>query len=273
MKKKSYDIAVSYASEQRAYVERFVERLHAHKLNVYYDRDAQVRMVGKILDQELHRIYIQESSCCVLFLSDAYVTKPVTKFESNIILSETVYTDNFMYILKFDPVTIPGLNRNFIYSSIEEFPEPEQYADFMYEVICGERPKYDSESTLYEILADGIDRILEQCASQYNYIIQREKQFNKLHIQLKLEVSTILQIQIGKLPGKNGVCLWIHRGSRTCDDHAYQGYVTWMASKCCYRLENRGLLKEFMPELIFSSKTELMQRLDEEIQMILGGKL
>lgn len=68
MDKKKYDVSVSYASEQRPYVERFVKQLQAHKLSVYYDRDAQAKMVGKILDQELHKIYIQESEHCVLFL-------------------------------------------------------------------------------------------------------------------------------------------------------------------------------------------------------------
>lgn len=273
MGQKRYDVAVSYASEQRAYVGRFVKRLQSHQLEVYYDRNAQTRMVGKILDQELHKIYIQDSNCCVLFLSDAYITKPVTQYESQIILSETVYKDNFMYILKFDPVSLPGLNRNFIYSNIEEFPVPEQYADFMYEVIRGEPPKshLDADDVLYRILADGLEEILEHCASLYSYPFQKERQFGKLLLRLGFESSTILQVQVGRLPGKSGVCLWIHRGARACDDHAFQGHITWSAPKCCYRLENRGLLRDLVPELTFPSESALLKRLNAEIQTILGG--
>ena len=73
MDEKKYNVAVSYASEQRSYVERFVKRLHSLKLQVYYDRDEQAQMVGKILDQELHKIYIQQSRHCVLFLSNEYI--------------------------------------------------------------------------------------------------------------------------------------------------------------------------------------------------------
>ena len=272
MGRKRYDIAVSYASEQRAYVERFVKRLEAHKLSVYYDRNAQAKMVGKILDQELHKIYIQESACCVLFLSEAYVTKPVTRYESQIILSETIYKDNFMYILKFDPVSIPGLNRNFIYSSIAEFPEPEHYADFMCEVVSGKplECRFDSESALYTMLADGLEKILGRYASLYNYTFQQERQFGKVLLRLEFESSIVLQVQVGRLPGKSGVCLWIHRGSKACDDHAFQGYVTWIAAQCCYRLENRGLLKDLVPELTFPSENSLLERLNEEIQTILG---
>ena len=82
MKRQKYEVAVSYASEQRPYVERFVARLQSQKMRVYYDRNAQAKMVGKILDQELHKIYLQESKCCILFLSNAYVEKPVTRCKS-----------------------------------------------------------------------------------------------------------------------------------------------------------------------------------------------
>ena len=47
MERQKYDVAVSYASEQRPYVERFVARLQSQKMRVYYDRNAQAKMVGK----------------------------------------------------------------------------------------------------------------------------------------------------------------------------------------------------------------------------------
>lgn len=82
--------------------------------------------------------------------------------------------------------------------------------------------------------------------------------------------AVLLQVQVGQLLGKSGVCLWMHPGSRSCDDHAYQGCVTWSASKCQYRLENRGLLLELTPEIEFPSLAGLLERLDREIQTILG---
>ena len=35
MKRQKYEVAVSYASEQRPYVERFVARLQSQKMRVY----------------------------------------------------------------------------------------------------------------------------------------------------------------------------------------------------------------------------------------------
>ena len=270
MKRQKYEVAVSYASEQRPYVERFVARLQSQKMRVYYDRNAQAKMVGKILDQELHKIYLQESKCCILFLSNAYVEKPVTRYESQIILSETLFKENFMYIFKFDDVTIPGLNRNFVYSSVAEFSEPEAYADFIYEVMQGKKAKDNSDTFLYESLADGLIQILNRYASQYKFALHSDQQANKLFLRLQSGAAVLLQVQVGQLLGKNGVCLWMPPGSRSCDDHAYQGYVTWSAPKWQYRLENRGLLLELTPEVAFSSLGGLLERLDREIQRMLG---
>lgn len=267
---KKYNIAVSYASEQRSYVERFVKRLQSLKLQVYYDRNEQAHMVGKILDQELHKIYIQQSEHCVLFLSDAYIEKPVTRYESQIILSETLFKDGFMYIFKFDDVTLPGLNRNFVYSSIKDFSEPERYADFLYEVTQDEKPEGTSEESLCKILSDRLIEILEHLARQYELEFYADRQTNKALLQLQSDDSVLLQFQIGNLPGKSGVCLWLHRGRCACDKHAYQGYVQWCAKDCHYLLENRGILADLIPELTFSSLDELVNRLETEVQWQIG---
>lgn len=270
MDEKNFNVAVSYASEQRPYVERFVKRLQSLKLQVYYDRNEQAQMVGKILDQELHKIYIQQSRHCVLFLSNEYIKKPVTRYESQIILSETLFKDGFMYIFKFDDVTLPGLNRNFVYSSIKEFPNPEQYADFLYEVTQGKKPENTSEESLCGALSDRLTEILEHLAHQYELEFHADRQANRILLQLRSDDSVLLQLQIGNLPGKSGVCLWLHRGRHACDKYAYQGYVQWCAKDCRYLLENRGILADLTPKLTFSTLGELADRLEAEVQWLIG---
>ena len=271
MNKRKYDLAVSYASEQRPYVERFVKRLQSLNLFVYYDRNEQRQMVGKILDQELHKIYIQTSKHCVIFLSDAYIKKPVTRYESEIILSERLYKANFMYIFEFNHVTLPGLNRNFVYSSVEEFPEPEKYADFMYEVIQNKRPENQCDESLYKALSEQMHDTLKHISKQYGLAFTMNQQAEQTLLQLQSEHSILVQLKIGNLPGKQGVFIWIHRGRRTFDKHAYQGYVQWLPKDCCYRLENHGLLSDLVPELTFSSMDGLVTQLEGEIQRLIGG--
>lgn len=44
-----YTIAVSYASEQRYYVEKFVNYFIEKNINIYYDRNEQAQMLGTLL--------------------------------------------------------------------------------------------------------------------------------------------------------------------------------------------------------------------------------
>ena len=129
---------------------------------------------------------------------------------------------------------------------------------------------YRHPTFLYESLADGLVQILDRCASQYKFTLRSDRQSNKLLLRLRSGAAVLLQVQVGQLLGKSGVCLWMHPGSRSCDDHAYQGCVTWSALKCQYRLENRGLLLDLTPEIEFPSLAGLLERLDREIQTILG---
>lgn len=129
---KPYEIAVSYASEQRVYVESFVRCLKRKHIHVYYDRDEQVRMAGKLLHEQLQEIYTEECNFRIIFLSHDYAKKPTTKLESEFILAENMYEKNRMFVFRFDETNLPGLNRNFIYSTIDEYPSPEDYANFIY---------------------------------------------------------------------------------------------------------------------------------------------
>lgn len=270
MSSRDFDVAVSYASEQRQYVERFVKKLRENGLNVYYDRDAQIYMVGKILDQELHDIYLNRSSHCVLFLSKEYINKPITRYESQIILSETLFCKGFMYIFKFDDVTIPGLNRNFIYSSINDFQKPESYADFMFEVIRGKKPQSLKEDYLFTELGDQLLDVMQHIASYMGYAVQIDKQISVLRIRLSSKDTVVLHVQIKKALGRNGIQIWSHKGLYPFEEHAYQGYLEWVAEECNYQLSNNGLLSDLMPLISFPSLGELCERIKAEYIRIIG---
>lgn len=267
-----FDVAVSYASEQRPFIERFVKKLRLNSLSVYYDRDAQVSMVGKLLDQELYNIYLKRSRHCVLFISKEYINKPITRYESQIILSETLFNDGFMYVFKFDDVTLPGLNRNFIYSSIKDFPEPESYADFMFEVIQGNKPAAISldEDYLFSELSNQLIGVTNHIASYMGYKAVINKKANATMIKLIAQSSVILHIQIKKAIGKSGVIIWSNRGLHQFDEHAYQGYLEWSPEECSYLLLNKGLIFNMEPLMTFSSISEICECIKAEYIMTIG---
>lgn len=130
-----YLLAVSYASEQRNYVKEFATYFKKKKINIYYDQLEQHRMVGKLLHEKLQTVYTKETLYRIIFLSNAYVTKPITKMEAEYILADNVYNKGSLFVFRFDDSNLPGLNPNFVYSGIDEFPDPVEYAKFIYSVI------------------------------------------------------------------------------------------------------------------------------------------
>jgi hypothetical protein len=70
-----FDVALSFAGENREFVERVARHLQAASLRVLYDDDQRVEMWGKNLQEYLDEVYRQRSLCVVMFISQHYATK------------------------------------------------------------------------------------------------------------------------------------------------------------------------------------------------------
>lgn len=79
-----YDIAVSFAGEDRALVSELVSRLEEKGVEVFYDFNETARLWGKDLEIELAQIYAQEARFMVVCLSSSYPLKDWTRFELEI---------------------------------------------------------------------------------------------------------------------------------------------------------------------------------------------
>jgi len=137
-----YDVALSYASEERAYVEEVAEYLNQKDIKVFYDRLDKGNLWGNNLEQYLQQVYRYSSKYCVLFLSDNYLDKPWTKFELKNLLERYNENDSIRYLLpiKFGEVNIEELNELVFLNAEEETPF--EIADLISSTIL------DVESTL-----------------------------------------------------------------------------------------------------------------------------
>ncbi|MBZ0214555.1 MAG: TIR domain-containing protein, partial [Nitrospirae bacterium] len=70
-----YDVALSFASENRQYVEKVWSRLTALGLRVFFDQDEQIKLWGRDLVAEFSDIYGNLSHCVVMFISREYASK------------------------------------------------------------------------------------------------------------------------------------------------------------------------------------------------------
>jgi TIR domain-containing protein/HEAT repeat protein len=108
--KYKYDIAVSFAGEDRSTVEEFVNALTRYDISVFYDSWEQAQLWGKDLYQYLDLIYQQAARFCVIFVSEHYVKKAWTKHELRSAQARA-FQQNSEYILpiKLDDTELPGL--------------------------------------------------------------------------------------------------------------------------------------------------------------------
>ena len=79
-KKESYDIALSFAGENRPYVEEVAIALKSAGVSVFYDGFEKADLWGKNLTDHLAEVY-STSRYVVMFISQAYVEKAWTTLE------------------------------------------------------------------------------------------------------------------------------------------------------------------------------------------------
>jgi hypothetical protein len=76
-----YDVALSFAGEDREYAEALAEALKRHGMKVFYDRYEKSTLWGKNLYTHLSDLYQNQARYCVIFVSRYYATKVWTTRE------------------------------------------------------------------------------------------------------------------------------------------------------------------------------------------------
>ena len=108
---RKYDVALSYAGENRDYVEQVAIYLKGKNISVFYDNHHKTSLWGKDLYQHLNVIYKELAKCCVIFISEHYPIKSWTRHELKSAQARA-FEEEEEYILpvRFDDTKISGLN-------------------------------------------------------------------------------------------------------------------------------------------------------------------
>lgn len=110
LEKYEYDVALSFAGENRAYVEAVAERLKSAGVRFFYDDYELVTLWGKDLLAHLDDVYRKRARYCVMFISRHYGEKVWTNQERRSAQARA-FQQNEEYILpaRFDDTEIPGV--------------------------------------------------------------------------------------------------------------------------------------------------------------------
>jgi hypothetical protein len=105
-----YDIAISFAGEDRQVAERLASLLVIKGLNVFYDEYEQANLWGKDLYAHLSKVYKDEAKYCLMLVSEHYARKQWTNHERRAAQARA-FKESSEYILplRLDDAQVDGI--------------------------------------------------------------------------------------------------------------------------------------------------------------------
>jgi lambda repressor-like predicted transcriptional regulator len=106
----TYDVALSFAGEDREYVEQVATGLKDAGVSVFYDMFERADLGGKNLVDHLARVYPKRSRYVAMFISKHYVEKAWTTHERQHAQARAlVAKEEYILPARFDDTEVPGM--------------------------------------------------------------------------------------------------------------------------------------------------------------------
>ncbi|MBF0134663.1 MAG: toll/interleukin-1 receptor domain-containing protein [Magnetococcales bacterium] len=133
---KKYDVAISYASEDRDFVDKVANNLSSKGLKVYYDvfEKIAVRNWGRRLQEIIYKTYKTDSDFVVVFVSKKYVEKKWPKYELRSSLEGMLERNvDHLLLAKFDDTILDdfGISNDIVHIDLRQ-ETPESFAEKIY---------------------------------------------------------------------------------------------------------------------------------------------
>jgi hypothetical protein len=106
----TFDIAISFAGEDRPVAKKLADLLTAKGLNVFYDEYQKANLWGKDLYVHLSEIYKDKAKYCLMLVSEHYAKKQWTNHERKAAQARA-FSENSEYILplRLDDAAVDGV--------------------------------------------------------------------------------------------------------------------------------------------------------------------
>jgi serine/threonine protein kinase len=107
----SYDVAISFAGEDRLLAKNLAEALRRRNIRVFFDEHLAAEIWGKNLSDYLPEVYRSTARFCIVLVSRHYSAKAWPNHERRAILDRAIREFDRDYILpiKLDATSLPGL--------------------------------------------------------------------------------------------------------------------------------------------------------------------
>jgi len=108
---KPFDVAISFAGEDRGLANQLALLLKASGLAIFYDDDERSKLLGENLFEYLIEIYKNQASYCVILVSKDYVQKRWPRHEWHAVQARVFeqFDQAYMLPVRIDDADLPGL--------------------------------------------------------------------------------------------------------------------------------------------------------------------
>lgn len=130
MEPKTYQVALSFAGEQREYVEDVAIHLQRRSIALFYDGFEQISLWGTDGVEAFHEAIAHRAAYVVMFISREYVQKAWPTHERRSAFSRMVLNqEDCILPVRFDDTPVPGLPEAIIYLRARDFTPAELAAN------------------------------------------------------------------------------------------------------------------------------------------------
>lgn len=122
-----YDVALSFAGENRKFAKAIAEALKEKNIKVFYDEFYEAEMWGKDLSVITREVYLRDSSYCIMIFSDPYIKKEWPELERKNAMERFIKGDEYILPVRLDGFSgdVPGFPNTIAYVDAKS-SEPEK---------------------------------------------------------------------------------------------------------------------------------------------------
>ncbi len=117
-----YQVALSFAGEQRDYVEKVARHLQSRSIALFYDGFERENLWGRSGTEAFREAFAEQSAYVVMFISDAYVSKAWPSYERKLAICHMKKEQpDYILPVRFDETAVPDLPTDILYKNACEF--------------------------------------------------------------------------------------------------------------------------------------------------------
>jgi hypothetical protein len=202
-----YDVAISFAGENRDLARQLFEILNSKDIRVFYDANEQATLWGKDLYEFLSEVYFKRARYCLMIVSEYYRIKTWTQLERRSAQARAFQqTEEYILPIRLDDTELPGLLETVGYIDARR-KNPEEIANLVIQKLTISAPakansnSKNPKSPTFNIPIPEIrkkftqrdkDRFLEQSwDSIQSYFQQGVEQLEKQSTQIQTDFKII----------------------------------------------------------------------------------